>query len=316
MSSRSNLFLFLTGMLALAVSVSVHSQPRPDVPVFSGDRAMELLVQQCEIGPRTPGSPGNAELRQLILKLARKQRLSASELCFDVDNPMGEGQVELCNIVVSAGPAGGDRLWLGAHFDTRPISDKDPDPAKRDLPLVGANDGASGVAVLLHLMELFGEQMPAQGVDLLFLDGEDSGTAGKPMEYCLGSAHLAQTYQDFGHPLSSGNCQGVIILDMVGDRDLVIPQEEYSRRYSPQLLNKVYERAAKLGLTAFVFEPGPPVYDDHVPFIQAGLPAIDLIDFDYPQWHTAADTPEACSAASLEQVGRLMVDLLYHPLAP
>ncbi len=106
---------------------------------------------------------------------------------------------------------------------------------------------------------------------------------------------------------------GVIILDMVGDSNLVIPQEEYSRRYSPDLLSRVYERAASLGLSAFVFEPGRPVYDDHIPFIQAGLPAIDLIDFDYPQWHTTADTPEACSPESLEQVGQLMVDLLYRP---
>ena len=313
MSSKSKLQYFLVGLMTLAGSCVAWAQPPSEMPAFSGDRAMELLIQQCEIGPRTPGSPGNAQLRQMILKLATQQKLSASELCFEVDNPMGQGPVELCNVVVSAGPPGGDRLWLGAHFDSRPISDKDPDPTKRSTPLVGANDGASGVAVLLHLMELLGQQAPEQGVDLLFLDGEDSGSAGKPQEYCLGSAHLARTYTDFGHPLAAGNCVGVIILDMVGDSNLVIPQEEYSRRYSPDLLSRVYERAASLGLSAFVFEPGRPVYDDHIPFIQAGLPAIDLIDFDYPQWHTTADTPEACSPESLEQVGQLMVDLLYRP---
>jgi glutaminyl-peptide cyclotransferase len=274
---------------------------------------MALLVQQCELGPRIPGSPGHAQLRQMILAMARESNLAGNELCFMVANPMGEGELELCNIVVSAGPAGGERLWLGAHFDTRPVSDKDPDPARRDTPLIGANDGASGTAILLHLMELFGKQAPARGVDLLFLDGEDMGSAGRPEQFCLGSAHLARTWQDFGNPLANGKPEGVVILDMVGDRNLVIPMEQYSLRYSGPLLEALFRRAESLGLSVFVPEPGPAVYDDHLPFIQAGIPAVDLIDFDYPAWHTTADTPEACSAASLGQVGALMVDLLYNP---
>jgi len=281
------------------------------VPEFDGQQAMSWLVQQCDLGPRIPGSPGNRALRELILDQAASLGLSASALCFSAGNPAAEGEVELCNVVVSAGPPGGDRLWLGAHFDTRPFSDLDPDPARRQEPLVGANDGASGVAVLLHLMEIFSAQPPTRGVDLLFFDGEDSGAAGKPLEFCLGSQHLARTWQDFGNPLSTGTPEGLIILDMVGDKDLAIPQEEYSRRYSPDLLARVFDRAAALGLSAFVAEPGPAVYDDHVPFLQAGIPAIDLIDFDYPLWHTTGDVPAACSPASLEQVGILMVDLIY-----
>lgn len=299
--------------MIMVLALTGGSMADDQIPEFSGKRAMELLVQQCDLGPRTPGSQGNLKLRELILDLASSSGLNGAELCFTVPNPMGEGLVELCNVVVSAGPAGGQRLWLGAHFDTRPVSDKDPDPAKRDLPLVGANDGASGVSVLLHLMELFAGQAPAQGVDLIFFDGEDSGSAGKPLEFCLGSAHLARTWNDFGSPLSTGQPQGVIILDMIGDRDLTIPMEQYSLRYSPELVDLIYTRAESLGLGAFVREPGPAVYDDHIPFIQAGIPAVDLIDFDYPLWHTSGDTPEACSAASLAQVGTLLVDLLYRP---
>jgi glutaminyl-peptide cyclotransferase len=301
------------GLLALLLPTG-PAGAQGEVPVFSGQVAHDWIVEQCELGPRTPGSEGNRQLRAIILEHAATHGLPAAELCFSATDPLSDRELELCNVVVSAGPATGPRLWLGAHFDTRPISDKDPDPARRGEPLVGANDGASGVAVLLHLMEILGARQPLVGVDLLFLDGEDSGSAGRPQEFCLGSAHLARTWQDFGHPLSrsGGAPVGVIILDMVGDSDLTIPMEQYSLRYSPQLLERVFQRAAALGLPAFEARPGPAVYDDHIPFIQAGIPAIDLIDFDYPPWHTTADVPSACSPASLEQVGTLMVDLLYN----
>ena len=305
--SRSGSLLFL--LLVLMVGTGA----RGEMPVFDGERAFHWLETQCDLGPRTPGSEGNARLRAIIQEQAASCGLQSVELCFSADNPMGEGPVEICNVVVSTSGSRENRLWLGAHFDTRPVSDLDPDPALRDTPLVGANDGASGVAVLLHLMEIFALQMPGRGVDLLFLDGEDSGSAGAPQEFCLGSSHLARTWQDFGSPLAGPRPAGVIILDMIGDADLRIPMEQYSLQYSPQLLEEIFGRAETLGLSAFVSDVGPAVYDDHVPFLRAGLPAVDLIDFDYPQWHTVADTPDACSPASLEQVGKLMLDLIYNP---
>jgi hypothetical protein len=280
---------------------------------FSGSRAMELVVAQCELGPRIPGTAGNRRLREMIVTMARDNDLEAHVLCFEATDPMSGKAVLLCNVVVSAGPAGGDRLWLGAHYDTRPVSDLDDDPDLRSAPLVGANDGASGVAVLLHLIEILGDRKPAQGVDLLFFDGEDSGLAGSPDGFCLGSRRLAATCRDFGNPLSRGTPRGVIILDMVGDRDLSIPMEAYSMVNAPAWTDAVFDRAAALGLEAFVPEPGPAVYDDHVPFLQQGIPAVDLIDFDYPAWHTTGDTPDKCSAGSLAQTGRLLVDLIYRP---
>jgi Zn-dependent M28 family amino/carboxypeptidase len=221
--------------------------------------------------------------------------------------------VQICNLVVSAGPSGGQRLWLGAHYDTRPVSDRDPDPAKRTLPLIGANDGASGVAVLLHLLEILGANPPPTGVDLLFFDGEDSGLAGDAAGFCLGSRHLASTWRQFGNPLSLGNPRGLIVLDMVGEKNLQIPMEAYSAVNAPAWTEAVFARAGRLGLTAFVPERGPAVYDDHVPFLEQGIPAVDLIDFDFPQWHTSEDTPDVCSESSLSEVGRLMVDLIYRP---
>ena len=181
------------------------------------------------------------------------------------------------------------------------------------MPLTGANDGASGVAVLLHLMETLGTNPPPQGVDFLFFDGEDSGLAGDPGGFCLGSRPLAATCRDFGNPLSEGTPRGLIVLDMVGQKNLQIPIEAYSLVNAPEWTEAVFDRAGQLGLAAFVPQRGPAVYDDHVPFLEKGIPAVDLIDFNFPQWHTTGDTPEICSAVSLAEVGRLMLALIYNP---
>jgi Zn-dependent M28 family amino/carboxypeptidase len=202
---------------------------------------------------------------------------------------------------------------VGAHYDTRPRSDRETDPARAALPLIGANDGASGTAVLLHLAELLAAAPPPAGVDLLFFDVEDYGREGDLAHYCLGSARLARTWDEFGGPLAGGRPRGLVLLDMVGKRDLAIPMEGYSLRMAEPWTRALFARAAELGLDAFVSEPGPAVYDDHVPFLQAGIPAVDLIDFDFPEWHTQRDVPAACSPASLEAVGRLVWDLCRRP---
>ena len=221
--------------------------------------------------------------------------------------------IEAGNVVVSAGPSGGERLWLGAHYDTRPWADRDPVPGRRNQPVIGANDGGSGTAVLLHLIELLGATPPPQGVDLIFFDAEDSGQAHDAAGFCLGSRHLVETLGDFGHPLSTGTPRGLVLLDMVGEADARIPQEGYSLEYAPEWTAFVFARAAALGLAVFEASPGRPVFDDHVAFLGAGIPAVDLIDFEYPQWHTADDTPAWCSAVTLGQVGRLVTNLTYRP---
>jgi len=304
---------FCTAVMAFAPCAAAQLATEA---VFSGESAFAWLERQVELGPRTPGSEGNRQLRDLILTTARDLNFAASTSCLTVTDPMSGEDVEICNVVVTipAGVAGtGDRLWLAAHFDTRPISDQDPDPARREQPVPGANDGASGTAVLIHLMELLHDQAPPTEVNLIFFDGEDSGPAGDPGGFCLGSKHLASSWQEFGSPLAGAPPRGMILLDMVGERGVEIPMEGYSRRYAPAWTTAIFERAASLGLTGLVAAPGRAVYDDHVPFLAAGIPAVDLIDFDYPQWHTTADLPDACSPASLAQIGALMLDLIRHP---
>jgi Peptidase family M28 len=299
------------GCVLLGVGLGFAPRVCGQIPVFDGQRAFDLLVEQCEIGPRSPGSPGNLELRESLKETAEQCGLKVVTHCFESEMSLGISPVELCNIIVSAGPESGPRLWLGAHFDTRPVSDKDPQSDLRDQPLTGANDGASGVSILWHLMEILGKFPPEQGVDLIFFDGEDSGDSGNPASYCIGSQRLASTLGEFDNPLDQKSCEGLIVLDMVGDRDLFIPQEAYSLLYAPDFTNRIFLRAQELGLEAFSMSRGPAVFDDHVPFLQQGVPSVDLIDFDFSLWHTTGDTPSACSAASLQQVGSLVTDLVY-----
>ncbi len=302
--------LILTAAVVVLIPLGSAAQ---DVPGFNGNRAMQWLVHQCEMGPRTPGSQGNRRLREELLAAAKEHGLRASTHCFEASLALGESPVELCSIIISAGPQEGPRLWLGAHYDTRPVCDRDPVEEARSQPLTGANDGASGVAVLWHLMELMGQNPPPRPVDLIFFDGEDAGTSGDPTSYCVGSARLAATLGDFDNPLTGERPEGLILLDMVGDADLHIPMEGYSLQAASALVHRVFGRAAELGLGAFSRTPGPAVYDDHVAFLQQGIEAVDLIDFDYPPWHTSGDTPDKCSPASLQQVGQLVTDLVYRP---
>lgn len=304
---------FLPAVLLILAALAAGAVAQ-DPPPFSGERAFHWVTVQTDLGPRPPGSAALEALRQVVAEHADSLGLRFTRLGFTATSPWDGSSIEVCNLVVSAGPAGGPRLWLGAHYDTRPGSDLDPDPARRDEPLLGANDGGSGTAVLLHLMELLAAAPPARGVDLLFFDAEDSGLSGEPTTFCIGSRHLAGTWDRFGSPLAGGEPTGLVLLDMVGRRGLSIGQEWYSRRYAPELTAAVFERALRLRLDAFQPEPAVAVYDDHVPFLEAGIPAVNLIDFDFPEWHTTADTPDIIDPAALGQVGTLVRSLIWDPL--
>jgi len=304
------------GTVILVSGLALAQDANDAAPVFSGERAYEWLEKQVALGPRVPGTEANRQLRDLILETAEQEGFHATTGCLMVNDPLSGSEVEICNIVVTipgSGTSPVGRLWLGAHFDTRPISDHDPDPARQGLPVPGANDGASGTAVLLHLMEILRGQIPPTTVNLIFFDGEDSGRAGDVGGFCLGSRHLAETWREFGSPLAGTVPRGLILLDMVGQESVQIPMEGYSLQYAPDWTNAVFERAGTLGLAGLVAVPGRPIYDDHVPFLAEGIPAVDLIDFEYPEWHTTSDLPAACSSVSLFQTGSLLLSLILDP---
>jgi glutaminyl-peptide cyclotransferase len=268
-------------------------------PAFSGDSAFVFLREQCDIGPRYPGSPGHDLVRRYLVDKLTAFGAEVSLQPFEAV-PAGGDTLHLVNIVAKYRAGARKRILLGAHYDTRPRADRDPDPGNRSKPIIGANDGASGVAVLLEIARLLGSWRPQVGVDIVLFDGEDYGEEGHVEDYLLGSRRFAAGLGGY-RPIA------VIVLDMVGERDSRLPVEGFSSAASGALCARIYGIAGTLGVENFVRSPGPTIIDDHLPFIQAGLPAIDLIDFDYAHWHTLSDTPDKCSGASLAAVGSVLV---------
>jgi Zn-dependent M28 family amino/carboxypeptidase len=179
----------------------------------------------------------------------------------------------------------------------------DPDSANRLKSFPGANDGASGVAVLMEVARALRQQAPSIGVDLALFDGEDAGHYGEEAGWCLGSqyfaAHMPAKYE------------WAILVDLVGDRDLQLFKEGYSVKYAAPLVEKVWKAAAAVGETAFRPERGDEILDDHMPLLARGLQAIDIIDYRYPHWHTSQDTPDKCAPASLAAVGHVLLHIVY-----
>jgi Zn-dependent M28 family amino/carboxypeptidase len=244
-----------------------------------------------------------------MLEHLRAQGAQVTPHSFRIVDPYdAQRRLRLTNIKASFRPEETRRIALAAHWDCRPAADRDPDPEKQSLPVPGANDSASGVAVLLTLAEIFASHAPPVGVDLLFFDGEDYGREGDPDHYLLGSRQFVVDFARY-------RPEALVLLDMVGDADLSIPMEGFSLQNASDLTRRVFTAAQRLGLPAFVPQEGRALLDDHVPFLRAGIPAVDLIDFDYKPWHTTADLPDACSAESLGQVGRLMLALLFEDFA-
>ncbi len=237
-------------------------------------------------GPRIPGTPESRAAGDWILDHLRRYGWETSEQVFE------HRGVELRNLSGLRATGSEERLLLGAHYDTRPVADRDR--RSPTLPVPGANDGASGVAVLLELARVLPWSLPNCSVRLVFFDAEDSGgIAG--WDYIVGSAHFARNMDD--------DPTAVVIVDMVGDRNLELYLENNS---DPELAAEIWRLAADLGYSAFIPEVKYSILDDHYPFIERQIPAIDIIDFDYPYWHTTDDTADKVAPDSLEQVGRTL----------
>lgn len=269
---------------------------------FDEDVAFSYLEQQVAFGPRNPGGEGHEACLDWMIAHLKSRADAVEPHTFVIEDPYGSAGLRLTNVLAIFNPGATVRVAFGAHWDSRPRADRE-DPPLMDTAIAGANDGASGVAVLLALADWLKENPPSMGVDLVFFDGEDYGLESDHENYLLGSQRFATD-----HP--AWRPAALVVIDMIGDADLRIPMEGYSLRYNPSLVHVVFNRAAQLGLDAFEAVESGAVLDDHVPFLQRGIAAVDLIDLDYGAWHTRRDTPDQCSARSLGQVGRLLTGLI------
>ncbi|MCE9626588.1 MAG: M28 family peptidase [Candidatus Eisenbacteria bacterium] len=277
-----------------------------DAGAVDGARALERVKRQVAFGPRISGTPGNTAAREWIA--AEAARLGGRVETQAFIDTIGGKPVPLANVIARFGPTTGRRIALYAHFDTRPWSDMATDPAEKALPVPGANDAGSGVAVLLEVAELMKQRAPKVGVDLVFLDGEDMGRPTEPDEYCRGSRGYALRL-----PLVGDDARPVagFLFDMVGDKDLGIWDEGNSATRATNLVDLVHEAARATGARHFHEGIKYTLIDDHVPLLDAGLPAVDIIDFDYPAWHTPRDLPDQVSAESLAEVSRVAAWIVF-----
>ncbi|WZO97027.1 M28 family peptidase [Isosphaeraceae bacterium EP7] len=280
---------------------------------IDGKRAYKHLVDICAMGPRIAGTAANTAQRALVAAHFTKLGGAVREQPFTAKDPLSGKDVRMANLIGSWFPERTERVLLGVHYDTRPHPDMDQDPVKRKGPFLGANDGASGVALLMEIAEHLKTMDTPWGVDLVLFDGEEL-VYDQEGDYFLGSKEFAKKYAEVDRTKAGQpHYVAALVLDMIGDKDLLINQEPYSLEFAPNLVRSVWSVATRLRAKSFKTRVGQAVMDDHLPLNNAGIPAIDIIDFDYPHWHTAKDTPDKCSAESLEEVGRVVTAWLALP---
>jgi hypothetical protein len=270
---------------------------------FDGKRALGYLEEICKIGPRISGSPGMKRQQEMLQKhfeahgaRVRFQRFTARQ----VSQPR---PVEMANLIASWHPERQRRVILCAHYDTRPIADQEVDPRRWRLPFVSANDGGSGVALLMEMAHHLGDLKTAVGVDVVIFDGEEYIFESRRDKYFFGSEHFAQDYQ---RNKPKHRYVAAVLLDMIAGKGARFPVEQYSQTMAAALVEQLWAIAAEQQCFAFEERWGHAVLDDHLALNKAGIPAVDIIDFDYPHWHKLSDLPENCSAEPMAQVARVL----------
>ncbi len=301
MRKASPLFIVL---ILISVIIMTPDRRKAPPPVFDEGEAFKFLEAQCSFGPRNPGSYGHGRCLDYLLEQLTASADTVFKQVFTHIEYATSTDVEYTNLIARFQQKKKRRLIFCAHWDTRPFADEDPDSSNWDRPILGANDGASGVAVLLEIAKILGDSKPRYGIDIVLFDGEDGGRKGHTEEYLLGSKYFVQN-------MPVPEPEFVILLDMIGDRDLQIYKEVFSNRYAPEVVDLIWEKAAELRLPGFFRLTKHMMIDDHIPFLERGIPAVDIIDMDYPHWHTLEDTPDKCSPQSLKVVGELLLALLY-----
>jgi glutaminyl-peptide cyclotransferase len=288
---------------ALAWTVGAGAGATPEAQAratFDAARAFEHLERLVAIGPRPAGSPGLRQTRAYITRQLGTIGLTVQEQPFTVTTPVG--RVDMVNLIVRLPGDRPDRILVAGHYDTKLM---------KGATFVGANDGGSSAAFLIELARVLASRPRPFTYELIWLDGEeamctgwtDCGTPAAP-DNTYGSRHYVASAREAG---ALPALRALLLVDMIGDRNLEIRRDRYS---TPWLVDLVWEAARRWGHAGVFVETETAIEDDHLPFLEAGIPAIDIIDLDYPAWHTPADTLDQVSAASLQVVGDVLLDAL------
>jgi hypothetical protein len=290
-----------TTLLALAALACGREAP-PPAREFDAARAMTRIDAQLAFGPRVPGTPGHAAMAAWLDSLARGAADTVVVQRWTHVTGAGDS-LPMANVLARFRPDLTDRVLYVAHWDTRPVADA---TGGNGAPVPGANDGGSGVAVLLGVMDALAATPPEVGVDLLFVDGEDYGAFVPPLrDVLIGSRYYA------ANPVASTRPRFAVVWDMVGAANLRLTQEPQSAIAAPDVMEMVWDIAERMGYGhIFVREPGTTIIDDHIPLIESGIRAIDVIGFPYTHWHTEHDTADKLSRESLEAVGNVAVAVI------
>ena len=293
-------------ILAMILNVSCG----PSGPDFDEDHAFEYLLKQCEFGPRNPSSEGYYKCLEFMLEELDK---TANEIIiqeFSYQEKKYRTRHDLSNVIARYNIESEVQTIISCHWDTRPWAENSSSVMRKNSPIIGANDGASGVAVIIELANILHKNPPPFGINLVLFDAEDYGVPGDNWTYCIGSQYFAQNLP-IPYPEYSIN------IDMVADRQPEFFIERISYQQNAPLVLELWELSEKLGLNAFKKQARHAVFDDHVPLYEiAGIPAVNIIDFDFPNdkvnyHHTHNDIVQNCSPEGMRQVGTLLVNHIY-----
>lgn len=281
---------------------------------FNSDNAYNYIQKQLSFGPRVPNSLSALNCKNYLIDELKKYTNDVSTQDFNIT--IKGTKLNLSNIIAKFNPESNKRIILCAHWDSRPWADEDENPDNHNKPIPAANDGASGVAVLLEIASHIKNLNLNYGIDIIFFDGEDYGGKLDIENYCLGSQYFATSLEN------PEIYKYAILLDMVGDEEAVFKKEKFSLQYTEDFTNLVWNRARELNLTCFVDDIGQEIIDDHLPLNRVGIKSIDIIDASLighqdnnPRrhyWHTMKDDISNISKETLNQVGTLLLNILHN----
>ena len=293
MTAPATRCLALVLLLAFTVLPAARAQTQAP-PAFDSTRAYHHVREQVALGPRPAASAANEKLRQYLIKTLGEAGYTATEQPFEASTPVG--RVKMANVVATLAGDRPERILLASHFDTKPIN---------EFRFVGANDGGSSTGALLELARVLKVRpKPRFTLEFVFFDGEEAYGEWREPNHTYGSRQYVTAARAAG---TLGAIRALVLLDMIGDRSLNLKRDTNS---TPWLTDILWSTARRLGHAAHFLDEPLPVEDDHMPFVKAGIPSVDLIDLDYPDWHTASDTLDKVSAGSLQVVGDVVLAAL------